>query len=121
MRTLVGIVAVFVLAACAGDGGGGDGAGAVTTTTPTSTGGVPALCVDLVGTPTAAVTADAQCTTDAGGVELLAFFFYDCPDGRRLSWNDHGWGYSDGPWQAHARADGQLVPPDADLAACPGG
>jgi hypothetical protein len=105
----------LALAACSGGGGGAGDDGAAL---PTSTGGLPPLCTDLVGTPTAEVVEDGQCTTEAGGVELLAFFSYDCPDGRRLSWNDRGWGYSDGPWQTHARADGQLVPPDADLNTC---
>jgi hypothetical protein len=74
-------------------------------------------CSELVGQPTTEVT-DNGCADADGNLNLNATFSYDCPDGRKLSWNDTGWGYSDGVWQAHARADGQLVPPDADMAAC---
>jgi hypothetical protein len=43
---------------------------------------------------------------------------FPCPDGRTLNWNDRGWGYTTGTWSHHARADGQLVPPQADYDAC---
>jgi hypothetical protein len=41
-----------------------------------------------------------------------------CRDGRALFWNDWGWGYAGDVAHAHARPDGQLVPPDAVDAAC---
>jgi hypothetical protein len=61
-------------------------------------------CDDLEGQPT--------------DTNLLVSMTYDCPDGRKLSWNDWGWGYSGDEWKAHSRTDGQLVPPQADLDAC---
>ncbi len=110
--TILAGAAAVLLAACGDDGGTDTPAGA-------SGDGTPA-CSALVGTPTADVIAAAQCTDENGQLVLLGFASYDCPDGRRLSWNDEGWGYSDGTWQAHARPDGQLIPPDPDLAACSG-
>ena len=75
-------------------------------------------CTELVGTPTDEFTTAESCVNEDGELELTGFAFYDCPDGRRLSWNDRGWGYSGGTWQAHNRPDGQIMPPDADLNAC---
>lgn len=74
-------------------------------------------CDQLAGQPTSEVLDDARCH-DGDTVQLFMWTSWDCPDGRALVWNDFGWGYSDGAWQAHERADGQLVPPDADLDAC---
>jgi hypothetical protein len=114
--TAFGLALALALTACSDDD---DEAEPPATTTTATTATPTAIdCVELPGLTTAEITAAAQCTTGDGTIELLGFAFYDCPDGRRLSWNDHGYGYSDGPWQAHARADGQLVPPDADLEAC---
>jgi hypothetical protein len=73
-------------------------------------------CADLAGTPTAEVLAFGMCLD--GTVQIYATMSYDCPDGRKIYWNDYGWGYDDGEWSAHERADGQLVPPDPDLEAC---
>lgn len=113
-------VAVLALLGACGDDDGG-GLAAAVTTTPSTEAPLPA-CTDLAGTPVDELQADsdalvASCT-GTSGPEALGFAFYDCPDGRRLVWNDYGWGYSGGTWQAHARADGQLVPPDEDMAAC---
>ena len=118
--TALGLALALAVTACSDVNGHLDDADADTSTTTGTTAAQPEAidCAELPGLTTAEITAAAQCTTADGTIELLAFAFYDCPDGRRLSWNDHGYGYSDGPWQAHARADGQLVPPDADLDAC---
>lgn len=111
----VAVVAVLVvLGACGGD----DDGGLVGANTTASTEAPLPTCASLIGTPTDDLVANALCTDEAGGQQLLTFASYDCPDGRKLMWNDYGWGYSGGVWQAHARADGQLVPPDEDMAAC---
>lgn len=65
-----------------------------------------AVTRSLVGQPTTEV------------VEQLGSAFYDCADGRQLHWNDDGWGYADDVWQGHAREDGQLIPPQADIDNC---
>jgi hypothetical protein len=109
------VLAALVLLAACGD------SGALVGTTTTTTASAPApACAALVGVPVDEVVAGGQCVDDAGTLQLLAFAEAACPDGRVLRWNDYGWGYSGGPWQAHGRPDGQLVPPDADLAACGG-
>lgn len=118
---------LMALAACSS--GGDDGGlvpAAAAPTTPTTTEASEAVlpaCTDLAGTPVDQLQAEADafaasCTGPTGQAEALAFAFYDCPDGRRLQWNDYGWGYSGDVWQTHARADGQLIPPDADTDAC---
>lgn len=126
-RTLLVLLAAATVAALpACSGGGGRDLVASPTSAPateaTTEAPLPA-CTDLAGTPVDDLQAEADqfvasCTGPTGQAEALAFMFYDCPDGRRLQWNDYGWGYTGGVWQAHARPDGQLVPPDADMAAC---
>lgn len=76
-------------------------------------------CADLFGRPVSElVDGDQACVDEAGTLTAVMLGSYDCADGRRLYWNDLGWGWSDGVWTAHARPDGQLVPPDTDLDAC---
>jgi hypothetical protein len=65
-----------------------------------------ALDEDMVGQPTVDV------------IERLGSSSYTCTDGRKLHWNDTGWGWEDETWEAHARDDGQLVPPQDVLDAC---
>lgn len=111
MRTITTLALALALAACGDD----------SPSSPASpTEGIATLgpCDELAGMPTDEVTDTAMCTTADGQFELLAFAFHDCTDGRRLSWNDRGYGYTGDAWQAHARPDGQLVPPDADTSAC---
>jgi hypothetical protein len=76
-------------------------------------------CDDLAGRPTAELLELSVCDDGDGGV-ILGSTSHHCVDGRELHWNDYGWGYSDGPWQAHARPDGQAIPPDAETTACTG-
>ena len=58
------------------------------------------------------------CLNEDGGVRIFGFATLDCADGRQLRWNDEGWGYAGSTWHRHERADGQLVPPDAEMDAC---
>jgi hypothetical protein len=114
--TALGLALALALTACSDDDDQAEPP--ATTTTATQPPASTIECAELVGTPTAEFTVSEACVNADGDLEMTGFAFYDCPDGRRLSWNDHGWGYSDGPWQAHARPDGQIMPPDADLNAC---
>lgn len=75
-------------------------------------------CSDLPGLPTSEVRESTGWCKKDGQMMLLGFANYDCHDGRKLFWNDYGWGYGNGSWQAHSRADGQLVPPQPDVDAC---
>lgn len=81
--------------------------------------GTPTLgpCSELAGKPTDDVIAN-PCEGDGGSVTILMTAAYDCADGRKLHWNDQGYGYAGATWNAHARPDGQLIPPDADTDAC---
>jgi hypothetical protein len=88
------------------------------TTAPATTEAAALACDNLVGRPTAQIVAVGQCTLPDGTIQPLRFAFYNCTDGRILDWNELGWGYSDGPWQVHARPDGQLIPPDEETARC---
>lgn len=89
--SVIGVVAFWTLAADAVQDG--------------LEGGTPEPA-EVVGQPTADVVAE------------LGSASYTCADGRTLHWNDTGWGYEGGTWEAHAREDGQLVPPQAELDAC---
>lgn len=114
-RICIALAVLVALAACGGD----DDSGLVGANTTATTEATPLpTCASLIGTPTDDLVANALCIDEAGGQQLLTFASYTCPDGRKLMWNDYGWGYSGDVWQAHARADGQLVPPDEDMAAC---
>jgi hypothetical protein len=112
------------MVSCGGDDASGSERAASTTSTTRRATTVPAPgdlvpCDQLAGRETTDVLETTAC--DAGGsVVYLGTAAYDCADGRSLHWADHGWGWSDGVWQLHARPDGQLVPPDADMAACEG-
>lgn len=108
---VLGLALALALSACGDD----DDTGAADTADPTAD---ATPCAELPGMATDDVMDDPQCATEAGGIELLGFAHYDCPDGTRLAWNDHGWGYTGGQWSAHTRSDGQLVPPQADLERC---
>jgi hypothetical protein len=75
-------------------------------------------CAQLVGHTTAEVLAAGSCA-GAEDIVLLGFANLACADGRVLHWNDEGWGYADGNWQAHTSPD--LVPPEPDYSTCSGG
>jgi hypothetical protein len=110
---------IFALIAVGCGGGGGD---LVSQTQEPGDGQTASLmaCADLwaPGQDTRTVIDNSGCRGEDGRVVFAPVFTYDCPDGRLLVWNDEGWGYDPGTWQAHERADGQLVPPQADLDAC---
>lgn len=72
-------------------------------------------CDQLAGLPTTEVLEVGVCDNN-GEPTIAGFASYDCQDGRRLSWNNFGWGFSDGDWNTH---DGpELVPPDAEISVC---
>jgi hypothetical protein len=73
-----------------------------------------------VTTADAIVASEEGCIDENGDVALIELAGDECADGRILHWNDEGWGYHDGEWHRHDRPDGQLVPPDAELASCEG-
>lgn len=63
---------------------------------------------------------DIGCVDEDGELLVVGNAFDECEDGRTLYWNDQGWGYGGETWHRHDRADGQLVPPDDETAACAG-
>jgi len=80
---------------------------------------IPAIesCADWQGNNVSATQWSNAC---AVGNKIMATTHYDCKDGRKLYWNDWGWGYADGKAQAHVPTEGQQlgVPPKAELTAC---
>lgn len=116
----IAIVVVLTVAACGSDDG--DSAPATTESIEDFEEGLAGApdCAELVGLPTQQIADAGGCVQDDGELLILGFASYDCTDGRTLLWNDEGWGYDDGDWQAHERTDGQLVPPDAEMGACLG-
>jgi len=74
-------------------------------------------CAELIGIPTQRVLDVESCFDDTGTLQMLATAYHDCLRGR-LYWNDFGWGWDSMLWRAHARTDGQLVPPQPELDAC---
>ena len=114
-------LAVVALLGCGSEDASEDGDDAVASTGTSDAPACADLAEDLPGTPTDDIIVEgAACTTEQGRTELLGFHYYDCTDGRRLSWNDHGWGFSGETWQAHTSTDGELAPPDAEVTACTG-
>lgn len=75
-------------------------------------------CDQLAGIPTMDVVEVGLCDQPDGRQEVLISASQLCRDGRLLYWNTTGWGWDHDVWQAHAQPDGQLVPPDAEMAAC---
>lgn len=109
MRKVLAVLGVLVVAAC---GGGDDSGGS----------GDVALCEEAFaeGAPVdgARAASDEGCDEGDGSIRLLGMAILACDDGRELIYNDEGWAYSDGEWHRHDREDGQLVPPDDEMAAC---
>jgi hypothetical protein len=117
MRYLLAVGVLAALTACSSDDSDNSGGDELTSLT---TAPVPACSeVYAEGRPTADVLAETQCM-DGDVLMMVVIGSFDCPDGRTLNWNDDGWGYTDGSWAHHTRADGQLVPPQADYDACSG-
>lgn len=76
-------------------------------------------CADWQGQTVSAEQWSNACTK---GNTIMVAINYDCDDGRKLYWNDWGWGYADAKAQAHVAAPGQQegVPPKAELNRCLG-
>lgn len=60
-------------------------------------------CDSLAGLPTDKVVSVGLCTNATGGQTVLISASRDCGKGRLLYWNDTGWGYKGGTWQAGQR------------------
>ena len=56
------------------------------------------------------------------GNKIMVSANYTCKDGRKLYWNDWGWGYADDVAHAHVVIPGQQedVPPKTELNLCRG-
>lgn len=63
---------------------------------------------------------EVGCLNELGFRVFDGFLSGDCPDGRELYWNNHGWGYAGGTWHRGPRADGHSLPPDEDFLPCAG-
>jgi hypothetical protein len=43
---------------------------------------------------------ESTCVDAAGGSSYVVSIVYDCDDGRQLTFNDYGWGYSGEAWHS---------------------
>lgn len=114
VSTIAALALAVGLAACSDDGGTAELFADEADASEADTLGA---CTRLLGQATDDIL-DGSCTDEAGGTVILVSIHFGCPDGRRLVWNDYGWGYTGGTWQSHTRPDKQLLPPDPDMAAC---
>lgn len=99
----------FALAACSSGGDNGD----------TNADAPPCdeLFADGADTDAALEQAgDTGCALDDGSLWISSVGSYACTDGRLLQWNDYGWGYARGEWNAHQGAE--KTPPDDEITAC---
>lgn len=118
MRRLGGALLVILLSACA-DGEASTVTSSTSSTTTSTTAApvaeLPACnMLHVEGAPVdVAVLAQAE-----GCIDWPWTAKEDCPDGRVLHWNAHGWGLTGDAWHRFDRADGHQLPPDELLELC---